>query len=862
MLIITVFLLIIQATGGSTGLVTGKRQILGRDTLIIPNDTLLTSAKADSAAVTVEENEDRDFINATIFYNADTIVYDAPGDRILLFGNAVVKYEKIELTAGFIAYDMALNQVTAHGIPDSAGALTGHPIFKEATETFNAKLIKYNFRTGKAYIENVLTEQSEMYLHSDKTTRLPNEHIHIRNGKFTTCDAENPHYHFHLTRAIVIPDDKIISGPLYMKVRKVPTPLALPFAFFPNKKTSSHGILLPAYGDGGDLGFFLRDGGYYIPLGQMADTRFLADIYTRGSWTVRNITNYRTKYKFNGSFNVSRTVFKRGFSELPSFRKDTEFFIRWAHNQDPKARPGISFSANVNAGTKNNFTNNINSSQNDYLSNTFQSGISWAKQWQNKPFNLRANLRHSQNSQTGNVDFTLPSVAFTVSRIEPLAKVGNNSGGRKKWYQEIGLTYGTELENRATVPDSLLRINDLSSVSDRFRNGLRHTAGLRTSFKAGYVTIVPSVNLTEVWYADRLQVTFDPENEQELRDTLSGFTRGFDMNASVTATTKIYGTFNFRNAKRFKALRHVITPNLGLSWRPETGNELSVSIPNDTPINYSPLDIGVFGSVGGPASGAITYGVMNNLEMKWLDNKGDKPETKKIKIIDSYRLGGNYDLFKDSLRLSSISASGFTTITDKLSINYNANYTPYDRDTLGRSVDQLLLESQSKLWRMQSTGIGLTLSLRSQQKKEDLTGSKNATEEELQFINKNQNEFVDFNMPWAVNFTYSMNLRRQFDLVAQADTNQITQSILCNGDFTVLKRWKVGFNSGYDFVSKELTPTTLNLYWDLHCWEMAVDWIPFGVRKSYAIRLNVKAAVLQDLKLQRRRNLSQGDLLL
>jgi len=852
------------ANAAGNGLFGRKLQIPGRDTLVVPIDTLSLSTPTDTTAIENSGEEEKEFINATIFYNADTIVFDAINERILLFGNAVVKYEKIELQAGHIVYEMAENQVTAQSIPDSSGTNVSYPVFKEGTQIFDAKLIKYNFRTGKAYIESVITEQSEMFLHSNQTTRLPNEQVHIRNGKFTTCSKENPHYHFHITRGIVIPDDKIVSGPLYMKIRKAPTPLALPFGFFPNKRTSSHGIVLPTFGDGASLGYFLRDGGYYLPLGEIADTRLLADIYTRGSWTVRNITNYRVRYKFNGSFNISRTVFKRGLSELPTFKKDTEFFLRWSHNQDAKARPGNTFSANVNAGTRNNFTNNINSSQNDYLSNTFQSGISWSKQWQNKPYNLRANLRHAQNSNSRNVDFTLPSVAFNVSRFEPLAKVGPGGLAKKKWYQEIGMNYSTELENRATVPDSLLQLNNLSAVGTRFRNGIRHTAGLRTSLKAGYVSIVPAVNFTEVWYLDQLLVGYDQEANAEVRDTLNGFTRGFDMNASVTANTKIFGTFNFRNAKRLTAIRHVITPNVGFSWRPETGDEVSVAVPDTiNPITYSPLDIGVFGRVGGPASGSITYGVMNNLEMKWKERKGDKPETKKIKIIDSYRLGGAYDLMRDSLRFSDIAASGFTAITEKVNINYNASYSLYDRDTLGRLVDNMLISTQNKLWRMQSTGIGLTLTFKGQQKeKKEQEKEPNIPEEEMAFIDRNRSEFVDFNMPWALNCTYSLNLQKQFDQIQRADTNQITQSILVNGDFTVLKRWKVGFNSGYDFTSKELTPTTLNLYWDLHCWELAVDYIPFGIRKSYAIRLNVKAAVLQDLKLQRRRNLSQGDLLL
>jgi len=805
----------------------------------------------------------RDLINAVIYYDAeDSAVYDAINQTITLYGKAMVKYEKIELQSDYITYGFATNAVYATGLADSAGVMQGLPVFKEGGEEFRPKALSYNFRTRKGYIEEVITQQGEFYLHAEVTKRHPNEWIHLKNGKFTTCDKENPHYHFHLTKAIVIPNDKIVSGPVYMKIRKIPTPLALPFGFFPNKRESSQGIILPAYGNGGNLGYFFRDGGYYLPLGSYADTRILADIYTRGSWTIRNITAYKKRYKYNGNFNVSRSVLKRGLQELPGYSKNTEFFLRWQHTQDPKLRPNTSFSADINAGSRNNFTNNINSSQQDYLSNTFQSNVRWNKSWAGKPFNLSANLRHSQNSQTRNVDLTLPSLAFTVSRFYlPLGFLSQNKV-KKHWYESIGVNYSANFDNRITAKDYEFRFDNISGLSSKMRNGIRHNLNATTSIKAGYVSINPTFSLNDRWYFDYLQLGLDPTTLETTSDTLRGFRNAPDWNLSVNANTKIYGTFNVSRTGDIRAIRHVMTPSVGFSFRPDMGTEITGFFGDDaTELTYSPFDIGIYGKPNSQRSGAATFSLQNNLEAKVRDRKNQKGGLSKISIIDNFRLGSSYDFFRDSINFSAVAADGFTTLYKNINLNYSSAYSLYDRDSSGRLIDRFLVQEGKGLMRLNTSALALNMNLHSSNK----TGSgnsENLTEGEREEIANKPQEFVDFTIPWNLNIAYSVRMNRVFVPVLQADTNSVTQSVLFNGDFSVFKNWKVGFNSGYDFTAKEFTPTTLNLYWDLHCWEFSIDYIPFGFRKSYAVQLNIKASALKDLKLQRRRNLGQSNLLL
>lgn len=824
---------------------------LRTDSLYSINDTLLV----DSVQV-----DEQGFLDAIIYYDCrDSAVYDALNQTVLLYGAAVVKYNEIQLEADYIEYKFADNSVFASGLPDTSGTIVGKPIFKDGKQEIKPLSLSYNFKTKKGFIEEVITQDGDFYLHAKETKRHENEWIHLRNGKFTTCDKENPHYHFHLSRAIVIPDDKIVSGPVIMKVRKVPTPLALPFGFFPNKRESSHGIIIPAYGNGADLGYFFRDGGYYIPIGKYADTKILGDIYTRGSWTLRNITSYKRRYKYSGGFNVSYTTFKRGLTELPSYTESREFFVRWQHNKDSKARPGISFSADVNAGSRNNFTNNLNSSQQDYLTNTFQSNVRWSKAWQGKPYNLSVNMRHAQNSQTGNVDFTLPALAFTVSRFYPLGNI-RQSVGKKRWYELIGVNYAANFDNRLTVQNSQVNIGNLDRLSTQFRNGIRHTVNATTSIKAGYVSINPSVSITDRWYFDYLRLSLD-DDLQTVRDTVNGFRNAPDLNLSVNANTKIYGTVVTSKTGALRAIRHVLTPSIGFSYRPDMGTDITGDYGDGgEAITYNPYQIGIYGVPNSFESGSINFGLINNFEAKVRDKKSSTGGSKKMVLIDNLRINTAYDLFRDSLNLSNIGVSAFTNLGQKLSLNYNSSYNPYDRDSLGRTINQFLWDNNRQLGRLSNASLALNMNLRSKNK----TGNRktdNVSDEDLEMVDKNPGAFVDFTLPWNLNLAYALRLNRVFDVASQRDTNVVTQSILFNGDFTLFKYWKIGFNSGYDFVAKEMTPTTLNLYWDLHCWEFTATYIPFGIRQSYAVQLNIKASALQDLKLQRRRNLGQSNLL-
>lgn len=844
-------------------------EIYRTDTIVSLEDTL-PPVKGDTLLQTPQDtvpkatNESESALNAPVDYKArDSVIYDVVNSRVLLFGEAVVTYEDIKLEADYIEYGFATNEVYAKGRIDTAGKEIGYPVFTEKASSFDADTIRYNFITKKGLVNRVYTNEGENYVLSKVSKYHPNGQIHNYKGRFTTCNLPNPHYAFHFNRLIMIPDDKIVSGGAIMKFRKIPTPLALPFGFFPIENKEKAGVILPTWGDADDLGFFLLNGGYYIPISDHVDTKFLGDIYTGGSWALRNFTNYKKRYRFSGDFNIDYNRQRRGDPEFPGFSRNTQFFVRWNHRQDPKARPDSRFSASVNVGSSNSFTNHLNSSQADFLTNTFQSNIQYSKSFSGKPYSLSLSARHNQNSRTKQYNFTLPQVTFNLARVFlPLSFLRANKTGSLKWYEKIGFTYQGNFENRLTVNEEDISMDNLNWLRSQFRNGVRHNLGLSTSLKIWHFAFNPGFSYTDRWYFQTIERRIDPLTLESRIDTISGFRSARDWSVNGNLTTKLYGMYQFKG-DRIRTIRHVITPTVGMSFRPDFSTQrYGFFGEGGTLTSYSPFQNGIYGQPPANRSGRINFGLVNNLEMKGIakrDTTGG--ELRKMKLIDNLSANTSYDMFRDSLRWSNINVSGRTTLFRKININVNSSFSPYSYDEAGRTINQSMYTDRGKLVRFTNGSVAIGGSLQSRNRKSEKQATDRGSEEELEFIEQNPELFVDWDVPWTLNFNYTLNANRTFFNTPEeglVDSLILSQSVMFNGDITLFKKWKLGINSGYDFVKKEPTTTTITLYWDLHCWEFQASVVPFGIRKSYQVHINVKASILQDLKLQRRGNLGSN----
>ncbi|MBQ4476494.1 MAG: LPS-assembly protein LptD [Bacteroidales bacterium] len=668
---------------------TSSETLLQTDTTQNITDSLPTvpdSLHVDTIAIPnfgkSKHSKSKDF-DVPVYYNSDdSLLNDMKNRKAFLYGNAVVKYEDMTINAAFIEVDLDKKEVYAYGRTDG-DSIVGKPEFNQGDETFVADTIRYNFNSKKGIIKNVTTVYDGAYLIGGKTKLHENKHIHMTHGKFTTCDLPDPHFYFNLSKAIVIPDDKIISGPANLVVEDVPTPIGIPFGFFPNKKGGTSGIIIPEFGDEENRGFFLRNGGYYWAINDYVDLTVLGDIYSKGSWGAGMIMNYKLRYKFNGSlsFKYNRNLF--GYRGLSNFSASNQYALRWKFTQDSKANPNSTFSADVNmSSTDYDKYNSYN--VNNYMTSTKQSSVSYSYVFPNTPLSMSVALKHSQNSNTGSIDLTLPEFAFNMSRIYPFKR--KKAVGKSRFYEKISIAYTMNATNKIRTNDA-----DFFNIPyDSITNGIIHRIPINASFKLfKYTTLTPSFNYNERWYFKRFSKQWnDSENLLET-DYASTFARVWDYNASLSWSTTIYGMFNFRKGK-VKALRHVFSPNVSFSYVPDFGKEKykyygtysRVMYNNstgqyDTVSNmYSMFEGLPYGTPNKGGSGTVNITLGNNLEMKLRNLKDTTKDNMKIKLLESFNISTNYNIFADSLRWAPISITARTRIK-VVDISFNTTLDPY-----------------------------------------------------------------------------------------------------------------------------------------------------------------------------------------
>lgn len=845
---------------------------IGVDSLALPSDSTRIQILTDS--VSTNKQTDNSVISSKIEYSADdSIVNDIENRKVYLYGNAQIKYEDINLKAAVIEYDFQNYTVYAHGVQDTSGKWIGEPDFKQGSSAFKAHAMKYNFRSKKAFVKQVQTEVIEGTLTGETVKTTDNNNvIYIRHGEYCPCEDPNAKTRFKIGKLKVIKDKKIVTGPGYMVIGKIPTPLAFPFGYFPNSEEKQAGLIFPSYGNGGNKGYFLNDLGFYVPIGDRWDTKILGDIYTRGSWGLQNITRYERRYKYSGNFDVQFNKAVTGDRDLKTYAASNAFFVRWNHRQDPKARPNSNFQASINAGSTSNFQNNLNSSHQEYLTNTFNSSISYNRGFYNSPWHFAIQAGHSQNSRTGVYNFTLPQISINRTRTMPLNGLFNDNPNQA-FYEKLGLSYSSTFENRLQTTESELALNNFDALKKDFQNGMRHNIALSMPLNVGPVSISPGFTYRERWYLQTYGRTFDEDLNEYRRDTISGFNRNFDYRFNASMTTKLYGMYSFKKGI-VKAVRHTITPSISYSISPDFNPRIYGFYGTDGRLtSYSPYDGTLY---GGPPSGRselMSFSLTNNLEAKVLSRRDTTSKFKKVALIDNFSISSSYDFAKDSLQLSPVQMSLRTQITKYANLSARGSFEPYayvvNNDGrivntnifLARTSDKLLSFERGQI-AINGKGFGSEMYSNSAPTGADILaeGSDSLAALDQALVGAKAGMFENFTVPWHFNFGYTLTAnrgRQSFKLdegYAIVDSIQLVQALIFSGDFELFNTVSVNVNSGYDFVNKEFTPTVFNVRVDLNCWEFRARVIPFGDRRSYSLSLNIKSSMLRDLKLEKKGN--------
>ncbi|MBV8252451.1 MAG: LPS-assembly protein LptD [Chitinophaga sp.] len=836
-----------------------------RDTTIVTVDTMaLPKASKDSldAVVTAKAQ--------------DSMVLMIQEKKFYLYGSANVKYKTIDLTAAQVSFDQNSGVMSATHTKDTAGKPVGRPVMNEGSQSLESDTLEYNFTSSKALIFNTRSQYGEGYVHSEKTKRMADNTIFGFKNGYTTCNLDTPHFSFRAKKIKVIPDKLIVSGPANLEIQGIPTPIFIPFAIFPITQGQRSGILPPQFVVNQQKGMGLENGGYYFGMGDHMDMTLRGDIYSYGSWSLTASPTYRKRYKYSGGLTISFANTRLGDPSVPTeFVNSHDFRIMWNHSMDSKARPGINFGASVNFGSSSYNQYNVY----DYttrVNNNIGSSISFSKTWQNKPYNLTVNISDNQNLQTRDVSLTFPDANFSVQTIYPFQP--KELIGTAKWYQKIGIGYTNELHNQAYFKDSAFGKKEMF---DALQTGMKQNIPISFSipvFKT--FTLSPSVGLTEYWYTKKIKRQW---NESKINlgtgatgalDTtyIPGFSAQHELTTAMSLSTALYGMYSFGKNSHVKAIRHVMRPSLGVSYRPNLNSgayyDMRYNAAGDV-VRNSYYTGSVIGVPSESTFGGMTFALDNNLEMKVFSKKDTSANhEKKVKLLDGFGFNFNYNFAVDTFKLSPITLYARTNLFEKLNITVNGTLDPYVVGKDGKPKDRYVWQD-GKLspGRLSNASITLSTSFQSKDKKSQdkqkaLDSIANVTDpnmllaaqqRQLQMIRNNPGEYVDFDIPWRIDLSYSFNYVNRILPDSGGRVNTIVQYINFNGDFSLTPKWKIGMNSGFDFVRMEVAYTNMYISRDLHCWQMSINVVPFGTFRQFSITINPKAGILRDLRINRSR---------
>ncbi|WP_347157881.1 putative LPS assembly protein LptD [Pontibacter chitinilyticus] len=851
-----------------------------------PQDTL--KATQDSVTLAAPKGD----IETTIKYSArDSIQFEVERKVVHLYGDAKINYGEMSLSAAYIEINYDTNTLTASAQTDSTGKEVGVPLFSQGAESYAAKQIAFNYKTKRGRIAQVVTQQGEGYIHSEVVKRDADNEFFGYHNMYTTCNLEHPHFYINATRIKAIPNDKVMSGPFNLVIGGIPTPLGFLFGLFPTPRAGrSSGVIVPSFGESGLRGFYLQNGGYYFAWNDYIGTQLTGSVYSLGSYDVNMANTYQKRYAYRGSLNFQYSFLKLDEADVAESRSTNNlarylpknnraFAIQWSHT--PVMKPGQGrFSASVNARSSMEKSLNYNSAAN-YLAASLNSTISYQKNIENSPFSYAITLQQGQNT-SGVMNFTLPDINLSMSQTSISDLFGGTSTG--KWYEKFQIGYGVRFQNSI---DNIVRARQISGIDAigettntdtiainmnnlgrLWKNG-RRSAIHNFSFSLGnykvlrYLNFTPSVSYQETWLDQKYTYSFDPDSQKVRIDT-ANFGRVYNYNAGASLSTQIYGTYVV-NGKRIQAIRHKITPSITYSYRPDFGSQsfgfyqdlqTGVDTTTNLPV-YTNLGRFNTGLPGRGLQSAISFGVQQNLEMKVKssnDSTGNKFE--KVSLIDNLGISGSYNMAAETFKFSTINMNMNTRLFKKVNIQAGAAFDPYQHDSTGNRVNEFVFDiSRFKLASLTNARLTIGASLNPN----DSRSNERVAPTNLPALQRDQDplipEYIDFKIPWTLTVDYTLNYSRAFGIDARtglARANTITQTLGLNGSLSLTEKWKINYNTGYDFTNKNISYTSVNISRDLHCWDMSIGWIPFGLQRSYNFTINARSALLRDLKLTKR----------
>jgi hypothetical protein len=854
-----------------------RLSITSSDTAVIPGDSSRFQ-KTDTFSLKLS----KDTLDAPVKYEAeDSAVVMVKGKTIVLYGKTKTEYKDIKLTAPRVYLDQETQVLTAYNKRDSAGNVLEDARFSQGESSFTSDTIRYNFKSQKGQTKNTITSEGGGYVHAETAKRMGTDVTYVKGGLFTTCNLDEPHFAFRANRIKIINQKLAISGPARPEFEGVPIPIWLPFGIFPLSQNRHSGFLPPQFATNEQFGLGLEGVGYYKVINDYWDAKVYGNIYSYGGWSFNVNPTYRRLYRYRGSFNFGLQTTKMNFKGDPDYLKNKSYTLNWSHSTDSKARPGVTFSANVNASSTK-FNRYVPNSPMLNYQNLLASSISYSKT--TSAYSLTVSANHSQNNQTRLVNLSLPDIGFSVPTIYPFQ---NKEKASRKWYDQVGIGYNGTLRNQVAFYDSLFSFR---RILDTLQWGAQHNFPITLSLPpmaGGAIMVSPSVSYGQVWISRKFVRTWDDAKKKVDTTITKGFFIDHQASFGLGLSTALYGKFEFKHS-RVMAIRHVIRPTIGINYQPDLSSKHFYTVQVDTSgykQRFSEFEGALYPGFGGGKFGGLSFQLDNNLEMKLRpkkpkdgsateDTTGQTPvEPKKVHLVDGYGLTFSYNFFADSFRLSPVSLYFRTNLFEKININATANLDPYQADSHGRDIAKYAWsDGKFNLGRITSGSISISTSFQSKPKDDQKAKQKEQQIKDLRndpsligdqqrlldYMRQNPSEFVDFNIPWSISISYSLYFSKQIKSDYSGYENKFTSSLPINGSFNLTPKWNFSVNGYYDLDTKKLQTFQMSISREMHCWQMSISVNPKGPYKFFSFSISPKSGLLQDLRINRTRSFYTG----
>lgn len=808
-------------------------------------------------------------LSAPVSYSAeDSMVFDVPAKKMYLYGKTSnVKYADNDLSAPIIEYDQTTSLVKAVLTKDSLGKVVSYPTFNQGTMKSVSDTIVFNMKTQKGITKGTYTQQGEMYVYGEKIKKVSDDVFYALRARFTTCNLDTPHFAFVSNKIKFQTQQMAYSGPVHPEFEGVPIPVYLPFGIFPLRQGRHSGLIAPSFTANDQTGLALEGLGYYKILSETWDMVARGTIHSYGGWLASVNPRYFRRYRYNGSFNVSMQNFKTNFKGDPDYRAEKTVNFQWNHSADTRSRPGVTFSANVNAGSSK-YNQSIPNSPIRNFTNQMNSSITYAKQWKDKPYNLSLGASHNQNTQSRLININLPDAGFNVNTQYPFRRT--DPVGELKWYENIGVALNSNARSLTSFYDTSRNIKN--EIIDNLQWGASHNVPITLSLpEIGPVQVSPFVSYQEKWYQQKFYRSWNPLKNKVDSSFREGFYTARDMNFGLSATTRIFGMYTFGQKSRIKALRHEIRPNVSINYKPDfnKGNFYTTFIDSSgNAARFSVFDRSIYGGFSEGRFGGLSFGLDNILSMKVKDkNDTSAAATKKINIIDGFGFTGSYNFLADSFKLSPINLTARSNLFEKISITGNASFDPYLLNERGEKIDKLVWSKRPlSLGTLTNGNVALQSSFRGGDKKgkdktnvntpANVDGSGLTLDEyqrEAAYIRDNPGEFADFSIPWSVDLSYSLRFGRERTPDYKSFRTNFYQDINWNASANLTPKWKLGVTGSYNISDNEIGLISMYISREMHCWQMNINISPVGRYRFFSINISPKSGLLRDLKINRTR---------